>query len=385
MTNQLNYYVNCPICGSSQIKEVLNKPHAFFTSGSASVEKYSVALCHNCSFVFQKSAYTKTYQEAINKLYQNYQQSNQFDFPRRDPKTLDALDFVTHYINIGPQTKVAEFGSDRGDFLYLLKQQTGAQVVGLEPCEQPDAKVPTKIASILQPSSHGQFDVILMKQTFEHIVDPIKAVNNLKTYVKAGGYVYIEVPSLERITEYSLEDFIPDHVSHYSIHTLLKLFKGWSIITWHHEHFLSVILQNKLPQTYLSETFDLSQQLKQLSLFFHDFNKKLYDFKSALIKQSNMGGIIIFFGAGLYFRSLLAAFIDELNRDNLFFIDDNLNENIEPCFGLQRANIDKFKEQPVLVIGCSNDIKSQQAMHHRAATLFSKMSYLYLFSSFSTE
>lgn len=46
----------------------------------------------------------------------------------------------------------------------------------------------------------GQFDAIILVALIEHLVDPIRAMKNLKALLRPGGFVYIDTPNIARYT-----------------------------------------------------------------------------------------------------------------------------------------------------------------------------------------
>ncbi len=82
-----------------------------------------VSLCKTCNFVFQSSAYTKQYDEDIKELYGSYKISDVYDFPNRNYHNVKALSFLEDIIENNINYNVLEIGSNRGDFLYLLKEK----------------------------------------------------------------------------------------------------------------------------------------------------------------------------------------------------------------------------------------------------------------------
>jgi SAM-dependent methyltransferase len=45
-------------------------------------------------------------------------------------------------------------------------------------------------------SFEGEFDLVLCEQVLEHVIDPARAVQNLKLLARAGGYVHLSAPAI---------------------------------------------------------------------------------------------------------------------------------------------------------------------------------------------
>ncbi len=94
-----------------------------------------------------------------------------------------------------------DFGCGSGEKLRQFKE-AGYEVVGVEP--DPIARaIAQKVCDVLDgtaeniPSSISglRFDVVLMSHVFEHCIDPIKALSNMRRILADDGFLVIEVPN----------------------------------------------------------------------------------------------------------------------------------------------------------------------------------------------
>lgn len=373
----------CPICSHDDLRVVLRSPIAYFTNGVSSLEDYQVAVCGACGFAFQRSAYRPDYTDALGNLYNEYGLSWQFSFPRRDRKTLDSLEFVLSNVQLGSHSRVLEIGSDRGDFLHLIRERTNAEILGLEPTRNDSAKVPTRYGDAFAVDVEGPYDLVVMKHTLEHIPDPKRVVDLLNRLVGESGAVYLEVPSFDRVRENFLEDCIPDHVSHFSKADIQFLFADWQPLAWDDTHFLRAIFAHPSHATVGAAHSPVD--VEELLRYFSIYAQKVEEVRRSIVDWSNSGRPIVFFGAGLYFRALFAILRDRLNSSCCFFLDDSVTVDVEPAFGLRKADVSRLRNEPVLVIGCSNDVVAQDMMCLAARKLFDKMGFVHLYRGFETQ
>ena len=77
----------------------------------------------------------------------------------------------------------------------------------------------------------------MLSHVLEHIIDVQGAVAGLRSLVKPGGLVYIEVPDAARYHDHLVapfHDFNTEHINHFSVGTLKRLFasRGWKIVAF---------------------------------------------------------------------------------------------------------------------------------------------------------
>lgn len=103
---------------------------------------------------------------------------------------------------LGSDTRLLEVGCSVGQFLYNVKDKV-SEVVGVD-YDAGAAEFAGKVCNCrtyrgdLEDSGlpEESFDLVCAMQTLEHVPDPIGFARTLGKYVKPGGRVYVEVPSL---------------------------------------------------------------------------------------------------------------------------------------------------------------------------------------------
>lgn len=374
--------INCPLCAGADTKSVFKKGETFFTDGKTSME-LEVALCDGCGFVFQASAYTDEYQKKIATVYDNYRMNDNFEFPRRDKKSLESFEFIVSNVKLSKGADILEIGSDRGDFLYMLKEAyADSNIIGIEPGSNHTAQVPTVKGYFDKDSFSSKFDLIVLKHTFEHIVYPKPFLADVMHSLKDGGYIYIEVPSFDVCKKYFLDDFTLEHVSYFSKEVFLRLFDGYEIVAIDNSHFLRVIVKNKKADSKGFEKPDVAEIVE----FFATFSKRYNEVRSLLIDHARQGGKLVFYGVGLFFRIFFGGIEKELDSEMCYFVDDGFDGDVEPYFGLRKFNMSELTNNTKIVaVWCTNDYAAQNAMKNRFDKTTTNYNGISLYSTSVTD
>lgn len=350
----------CPLCNSLNAEAVYNRSGLFFTDGKTSMD-LEVAMCMDCGFVFQSSAYGDEYDQKVASIYLNYRMSDNFGFPRQDKKTIKSLEFICQNIQLDCNSNILEIGSDRGDFLYLLRQRSGANIIGMEPSKEQTAMVPTLKAYFDKNSFCSKFDLIVIKHTLEHIKYPQKILQDAIESLSDDGCLYIEVPSLDVCMEYYLDDFSLDHVSYFSKQVLLNLLNEYEVVALDNTHFLRIIV--KKTKTAIAKCAAIEN--KNTRYFFKELGFRFAALEDKIIRHTLDGGVAVFYGVGLYFRIIFAGLKDRVDKGNCYFYDDSYADECENSFGLKKIDIQSIGGQKIIAIWCSNDYTVQDAMAER--------------------
>ena len=104
----------------------------------------------------------------------------------------------------GEPKRVLDIGCGTGAFGELLRSRLGALVVGVELDEQAAALASKRLDVVVQgdicqvdlSSLGGDFDLICCNDLLEHVGNPVGLLNDLKTVVSPGGYLFLSIPNL---------------------------------------------------------------------------------------------------------------------------------------------------------------------------------------------
>jgi len=148
---------------------------------------------------------------------------------------------------INPAARLLEIGCGNGDTsAYARATGKCGWCCGVELCEAPALEARSKLDQVIVgdvervslPFARGAFDVLILSEVIEHLVDPWKVLSHLHTLMKPGGIVLSGSPN----------------VCHYDV--LLTLLKG----RWRYEDkgiFDATHLRWFSPSTY-AELFESS-------------------------------------------------------------------------------------------------------------------------------
>jgi 2-polyprenyl-3-methyl-5-hydroxy-6-metoxy-1,4-benzoquinol methylase len=116
------------------------------------------------------------------------------------------LDLVNLIDKQSHNLKVLEIGAAYGETLYYLKQNNIAvEVVGVDLFEDKNNKQNYKpldnfifgnIEEIELPQYENHFDLILLPDVLEHLMEPNKVLNKIKEYLNANGKIIVSMPNI---------------------------------------------------------------------------------------------------------------------------------------------------------------------------------------------
>ena len=218
-------YIDCPVCDS---------PHKtlFFTK-----DWFTFSKCNQCAMVYLNPRLTEQatydfYNSDWNAIY------NEAKFDTISVHT--ELDDHINQTNLqlllrnGAQGELLEIGFANGFFLRAAKA-AGFSVHGLE-LNEPNYQ---KVRRELGPTIHNKdlfravlpanfFDVIYMRDVFEHVPEPKAMLRELARIAKPGCLLFIEVPNIEGLIYKIVKErhvcvFGFEHLNYWAPATLQKI------------------------------------------------------------------------------------------------------------------------------------------------------------------
>jgi 2-polyprenyl-3-methyl-5-hydroxy-6-metoxy-1,4-benzoquinol methylase len=243
-------------------------------------------------------------------LYDNYITLSSWKF---QPHVQHEIELIKNLNNFNINSKIIEIGSNEGLFLEQLLKQGFKNIIGIEPAKDAyessiSKGINTRQLYLKKETSkdilneYGEFDLLISRQNLEHMSDLKEASNSIKSLVKIGGYVLIEVPNFMcnlRCNDYGLWE---EHVNYFTIDTL-RYFLNISdieiiyeeIIKFSGEGILVLGCKKGKMATSLSYVDDLRILNYEYSntwpVFKNNFNEFIYS-------KNNTGSKIAVYGAG---------------------------------------------------------------------------------------
>jgi 2-polyprenyl-3-methyl-5-hydroxy-6-metoxy-1,4-benzoquinol methylase len=113
---------------------------------------------------------------------------------------------IISFIGIEKDLNVLEIGAGRGETLLELKKRgianqiSGFDIVDINPHKEKfDCFIIGNIENQQSPFDKKEFDVIILADVLEHLIDPEKTIEKLIPCLKKGGSFYISLPNIRNI------------------------------------------------------------------------------------------------------------------------------------------------------------------------------------------
>jgi 2-polyprenyl-3-methyl-5-hydroxy-6-metoxy-1,4-benzoquinol methylase len=238
----INVRRHCPICSSSKAKLLHTQVFSLY-EGHSLPAKYEIVSCEVCDFVYNESeASQKDYNYFYNQL-SKYESSvapagltlNKYDVEKYG-RIVDTLE---GYLK-NKDVSILDVGCASGGLLRTFKTRGFTNLTGFDPsasCVNTLRSFEVKgvqggafIENFADPNDFSnnkeKFDCVTFSHVLEHVHDLDSAVQNLISYVKKDGLLYIEVPDATRYTQYYISPFHYfdfEHINHFGPKSLNNL------------------------------------------------------------------------------------------------------------------------------------------------------------------
>jgi len=322
-------------------------------------------VCRGCGYVFQAGADQPEYAEFIRHAYESWDGQTLFDFPRRSVDNVAAAEIIARHSKA--QARVLEIGSNQGDILALVKERLPeASILGVDPAAHRDLPVPTLRAFFTPELFSSRFDTVILKQVLEHFSDPRPMLNGARAVLEDGGVLYLDVPNLDRILAGRTDAFLLEHAAYYSLSTLRAVLPGFEILEVQEAGSLRIAAR-KLSATPGAGFAVPAEGPRQADLALTGLARLAHAREhgaTLLAEHAASGGRVVFFGAYNCFRALYREFAPLLGDCPRVVVDDAMQGEREPVFGLSRVAGPQAGD---LVLLCSNNAEVLDRMWQRTA------------------
>ena len=208
-------------------------------------QNYTYSKCNECAFVYVNPRPLPEEVEAIYSAHTNPFDQEEYEGLDVERDTLERL--IQRLKTEMPKGEILDMGCGRGDFLKIA-QDHGFTVNGsdLSTAPSPHKDIPI-FQGFLKDANYRteQFDVIVTRNTLEHIFDPNEDLRELNRILKPGGLLYVKVPHVKYEEGWRCKAFFgfkslftpPVHLNHFSTNTLSKILgrNGFEVISWESE------------------------------------------------------------------------------------------------------------------------------------------------------
>ena len=194
----------CRLCGSDRLDRVLDLgampiAHRLLDRANASEERFpfSIWSCERCGFAQILDAIPPEI------LYSGFNYN--FSSWKPEPHLDDELSVV---VDGASPKRALDVGCNDGLFLSRLRERGVEHVVGLEPNPVPGGIARSRgidvYATMLDGAAaerivaeQGRFDVVSTRQVLEHVHDLRVFLDAMRTLVREGGYLFVDIPDFE--------------------------------------------------------------------------------------------------------------------------------------------------------------------------------------------
>lgn len=287
-----NRLINCPICNSNKAINILNLDCGNLDNSSL-YQKVRINVCRKCGHIYNglslkeikslKKYYNKEY--APINMSASYKTGNipggagHVAFERYN----QLFNFISSHIN--NDSKVLDVGCAMGGFLDYLHEKGMNHLSGIDLIEnfvnhvRQKSEYHVKLGSAESiPFENSSFDVLIINQVIEHLVDPPKALKEAKRVLVDGGILYLGVPDALRYGEMCSFDFywflMRDHIQHFDIEhlRLLAEMEGFELLGFSESE--NLILSDELTMPNLNVVFRLRGKKNKIHITTNYFNLK---------------------------------------------------------------------------------------------------------------
>ena len=196
----------CPLCYSQKVKIIFSKKfddiktkeffkthlNTKFPMKILNNRFYEISECEKCHFIFQKNILNKKYNYKFYNDYIDHKDALSKDIFKWNAE-IDLINRIFKNKNI----RILEYGAGLGAWVKSIKNNGYKNISAVE-----ISKIRRKYLTKFKIKSSGKlknfnkkFDLIYSDQTFEHLTEPGKVINDLSKLLKNNGYIIFKIPS----------------------------------------------------------------------------------------------------------------------------------------------------------------------------------------------
>lgn len=200
---------------------------------------------------------------------------------------LDLINLINH---TEKDLKILEIGAAYGETLFYLKQNgIAAEAVGVDLFEDKNNKQNYKpldnfifgnIEEIELPQYDNYFDLILLPDVLEHLIEPKIALSKVKKYLKDDGKVIVSMPNIRHYSainkiflkgDFRYEEsgvFDYTHMRFYCRKNIKELLESSDFKVIQQQSSITNFKGNSLAKTFNKVTFGLLEEFLSYQYFF---------------------------------------------------------------------------------------------------------------------
>lgn len=285
-----NKLANCPICNSNKAINMLDL-NCGNLDNSTLYQSVKIDVCIECGHIYNRlsldeiDGLIKYYNEeyaplnlgSTDKIGDRPGSNNPFTLKRY----AQLYSLISSHVN--SDSKVLDVGCAMGGFLDYLHKHGLNNLYGIDLIEdyvsyakkKGDYNIKLGSAESI-PFDDNSFDLLIMDQVMEHLVEPMKAFKEAKRVMVDGGLLCIGVPDASRYDEIYFFDFywflMREHLQHFDVEhlKLLAALEGLELVTYCKSK--TPMMSEKMILPNLNAIFRLTNKIDNLNITKACFN-----------------------------------------------------------------------------------------------------------------
>jgi len=332
----------CRICGSDVTELLKNKSHQVVTSLGRLVEgNFAVYTCESCSHCQTETGidfghyYSSEYKSLLDFPEEDdiYKIENNNTVYRSEFMAKTFLAKISCYQKDGQlpgKISILDYGCGKGHFVKSLLSLSNFTDCWLYDIS--DDYLPNWSDNV--PRDHyacfdipeawaGKFDIITSLLSLEHVCNPAREIDSLRSLLTSSGFLYILVPNM--YSENEMDMLVVDHIHHYSPLSMKVALSaaGFDLLDEDHASHsqCSIYLAKRRPKVIkpVCKTSEINEYIRRQKDIAYSFGESFDRLRA--FATSNKGRPCIVIGAGVI-GSLVASLIDDLMSISCF-VDSN--------------------------------------------------------------
>ena len=165
-----------------------------------------------------------------------------------------------------PDHAILDVGCAQGGFLDFLRHKGYKDLAGVDMTDLYVEKAREKKMYRIEkgnaealPFEDGSFDIVVLEQVLEHLIDPIRAVREAKRVLRKDGFFCIGVPDAARYNEHYFFDFywllLREHLQHFDLFHLDALVRQEGFGLRGHRATSLAVMSDRMVMPNLSAVF----------------------------------------------------------------------------------------------------------------------------------
>lgn len=326
-------YRQCPICGGRQ-GIVYYSVKMKLPENVMLPDEYDVVSCSQCGFAYADVNVSQKEYNTYYGLCNIYSKNAPLKAGITGERERLRCMFLEKYAH--KDSRILDIGCGGGGLLRCLKKRGFENLFGMDPSSECIGQLKEwGIGGRIQNAFDGipeelknSFDVVMSTAVMEHIYDLNAFVEQMDSWLKWGGRLYVEVPAVEGFERFYTQIpnyFNHEHINYFSLTSLDNLFSKHGYVRKSPDAESLVTLGN--PEYVLSAIYEKAMKKdissgKSIENYFRlarEKGKEDYDRIQTFLEDHSQ---IIVWGTGAYAMQILGE-IHGIENKIVCFIDNN--------------------------------------------------------------